>query len=170
MDYVFHYSEDPSIATFHPRAHPSHPSLPPSVWAIDAERAPMYYFPRDCPRIAFYAKADSTAADKERFLGLGSARMVIAIESRWYSTLATTVLYQYTFAADLFSCLDEGAGYFVSSKSVQPVEVTAMGDLLARLAQANIELRITPSLMPLKAALLDSSLQFSMIRMRNAVT
>ena len=43
-----------------------------------------------------------------------------------------------------------------------------MGDLLACLGEADIELRITPSLTPLKEALLDSSLHFSMIRMRNA--
>ncbi|KZE51472.1 hypothetical protein AV540_00420 [Brevibacillus parabrevis] len=168
MHTVFHYSEDSTIADFQPRLHPSHPSLPPLVWAIDAARAPMYYFPRDCPRIAFYAKPDSSAADQQRFLGLTSARMVIAIESRWYPILAQTTMYQYTFAADSFSCLDEGAGYFVSKEPVQPLQVTAMGDLLACLGEADVELRITPSLAPLKEALLDSSLHFSMIRMRNA--
>jgi hypothetical protein len=51
---LYHFSEDPTITRFDPRPHPSHPALPPAVWAIDRERAPMYFFPRDCPRIAFY--------------------------------------------------------------------------------------------------------------------
>ncbi|MED2006824.1 hypothetical protein P4V39_01670 [Brevibacillus borstelensis] len=43
-----------------------------------------------------------------------------------------------------------------------------MGDLLDCLTQANVELRLTPSLKPLHDSLLDSTMQFSMIRLRNA--
>lgn len=48
MPKLFHFSEDPSISCFVPRPHPFHPTLPPAVWAIDEERAPMYFLPRDC--------------------------------------------------------------------------------------------------------------------------
>ncbi|ASJ54127.1 hypothetical protein BP422_11565 [Brevibacillus formosus] len=168
MDKLFHYSEDPAIAIFQPRAHPSHPTLDPAVWAIDEERAPMYYLPRDCPRICFYKKADSVPADVERFLGLTSAKMVIAIESKWYPALTQTTLYEYTFSPESFYCWDEGAGYYLSKETVTPLDVRPLRDLVHCLSQADIELRITPSLLPLRDSLPQSSLHYSMIRMRNA--
>lgn len=167
---LFHYSEDPTIQQFSPRPHPSHPSLAPAVWAIDAARAPMYYFPRECPRICYYKKADSTAADIERFLGLTSARMVITVESKWYPVIQQTKLYEYLFSQESFYCWDEGAGYYISNEIVTPIDVAPFGDLLLKLTQADVELRITPSLVQLRDALLQSSLHFSMIRMRNAST
>ncbi|MGF9907191.1 DUF6886 family protein [Brevibacillus porteri] len=168
MRRLFHYSEDPTITIFQPRAHPSHPTLAPAVWAIDEARAPMYYLPRDCPRICFYQKADSESADVERFLGLTSAKMVMAIESKWYPVLTQTKLYEYTFSPESFYCWDEGAGYYLSKEAVTPLDARPLGDLVHCLSQADIELRITPSLLPLRDSLLQSSLHFSMIRMRNA--
>ncbi|WP_312115834.1 DUF6886 family protein [Brevibacillus reuszeri] len=165
---LFHYSEDPTISRFVPREHPSHPGLTPAVWAIARMQAPMYYFPRDCPRIAFYQTPDSTEGDIQRFLGLSRARMVITIENRWYPRLLDTRLYQYTFSSDTFYCLDKLAGYYLSHEAVEPIDVMPMGDLLAKLSQEDVELRMTPSLLPLRDALLTSSLHFSMIRMRNA--
>jgi hypothetical protein len=41
-------------------------------------------------------------------------------------------------------------------------------DLLAELISHNVELRVMPSLWKLHDAVVDSSLQFSIIRMRNA--
>ncbi|WP_407673281.1 DUF6886 family protein [Paenibacillus silvisoli] len=55
------------------------------------------------------------------------------------------------------------------SKPFKPVAVDRVDDLLGYLAEAPVELRITPSLMPLKRAILASTVNFSMIRMKNAV-
>ncbi|ARU59939.1 hypothetical protein CBW65_01845 [Tumebacillus avium] len=165
---MYHFSEDPSIRHFEPRLHPSHPDKPAMVWAIDEQRAPIYFFPRDCPRVTFWAKHDTTEADRERFLAHTNARMVIAVESRWLPQLQNTQLYVYHLPDETFTCIDEGAGYFTSLEGVTPLRVEPVGDLMARLGEANVELRLTPSLYPLHDALLDTTLHFSMIRMRNA--
>ncbi|MFP3391222.1 DUF6886 family protein [Brevibacillus sp. SIMBA_040] len=169
MEVLFHYSEDPTITQFVPRAHPSHPGLSPAVWAIDEKQAPMYFLPRDCPRIAFYQTEESKEEDVNRFLGVSTARMIIVIENRWYTQVKEAILYQYSFSPDSFYCWDHRAGYYLSHDPVEPIHVQAVGDLLARLSQEDIELRMTPSLSPLREALLPSSLHFSMIRMRNAI-
>jgi hypothetical protein len=59
--------------------------------------------------------------------------------------------------------------FFVSRETVVPIEVVELGDLLARHAEAGNELRITPSLYPLWDKVIETSLDFSGIRLRNAV-
>lgn len=165
---LFHFSEDATIARFEPR--PSHrdPAGRSLVWAIDEAHAPLYYVPRDCPRVAFQAAPHSTPADVERFLAHTSARWVMAIEGRWLQQMRETRLYAYHLPAATFTCIDEGAGYFVSEQAVSPLAVELVGDLLERCVAAGVELRITPSLWPLYRAVAASSLQFSILRMRNA--
>jgi hypothetical protein len=51
---------------------------------------------------------------------------------------------------------------------VEPSEVVELGDLLARHADAMIELRIVPNLWPLWEAVAASTLECSGIRLRNA--
>ena len=51
----------------------------------------------------------------------------------------------------------------IRAPTCQPV-----GDLLAALTDAEVELRITPSLVPLGRAIIQTTLHFSLIRMRNA--
>lgn len=93
----YHFSEDPSIICFHPRPHPSHPSLAPVVWAIDQEKSPLYFFPRDCPQIGFGRSAKTTPEDAARFMGYSDASMIIAAESAWYQRIKEAKLYKYTF-------------------------------------------------------------------------
>ena len=62
------------------------------------------------------------------------------------------------------------AGYHVSTEAVTPLSVDPVGDRLDRLAASGIELRLTPSLWPLREALVTSSMGFSMIRLRNAAS
>lgn len=177
---LYHFSEDPTIEVFHPRPipGPSTYSTPPPpeqtssllVWAIDEAHAPLYWFPRDCPRIAYWALPTSTPEDIDRFLGHTAARWVIAIESAWLARLRETQLYAYRFPPETFEPQWEGGGpgYHISREPVTPVAVEPVGDLLARHVAAGIELRITPSLWPLRRALLSATLHFSMVRMRNA--
>src|SRR5690242_18830335 len=58
-DALFHYSEDPSITTFVPRVPRSNPRQRAAVWAIDGQHAPLYWFPRDCPRVTVWANDDA---------------------------------------------------------------------------------------------------------------
>ena len=49
----------------------------------------------------------------------------------------------------------------------EPLECVELGDLLARHAEAGIELRIVPALTPLWERVVASTLEFSGIRLRN---
>ncbi len=170
---LFHVSDRPDITRFEPRpVYPDHPlagAVPrPVVWAVGERLLHNYLLPRDCPRVAFYARPDSDPADVARLLGVTAARHVVAIESGWLAAIRETVLFLYEFSPDGFEVIDEGAGYFVRETSVAPIHVWRSDDLLAELASRDVELRITPSLWPLRDAVLASTLQFSFIRMRHA--
>lgn len=138
------------------------------VWSIDAFHAPHYFFPRNCPRICIWANENTSQLDIQRFFGLSSARRMIAIESGWMDRIRTTALYRYSFHDDDFTMYDAEAGYYTCYDTVEPVSVEPMGDLLHWLSSSGIELRITPSLMPLREAVPKSSVSFSMIRMMHA--
>ena len=47
---LWHFSEDPSLGRFRPHRPATNPGSPPLVWAVDTRHAPMFWFPRDCPR------------------------------------------------------------------------------------------------------------------------
>ena len=177
---LYHFSEDPRITIFQPRPAPSRGAFSDPltaaeasarfVWAIDQEHAPLYFFPRDCPRIAFWPLPTTTLDDRARFFGHTAARWVIAIESGWLDRVCRAELYAYRLPGDTFAPQGQhgGPGYHLSREPVVPLSVAPVGDLLARLIAAGIELRITPSLWPLRRALLPATVNFSMIRMRNA--
>jgi len=59
--------------------------------------------------------------------------------------------------------------FFISRETVVPLEFVEVGDLLARHADAGIELRIMPSLFPLWDDVRETAEDFSGIRLRNAV-
>jgi hypothetical protein len=166
---VYHFSEDPSIRVFHPHVPTMRSDVEPLVWAIDEEHAPLYWFPRDCPRVTFWAGPDTDPEVASRFLGQTDAKRVHAIECAWLERVRRTQLYAYQFASGPFEPRVEADGHWVSRKEVVPLAVEAIGDLLSLHAEAGIELRITPSLWPLHDALLDTGRRFSMVRMRNAL-
>lgn len=166
---LYHFSEEDNFEIFQPRKHPSFPDRPPMVWAIDDDRSPLYLFPRDCPRIGFWATPETNDDDREKFLHTTSADKIIAIESGWLERLQRTRLYRYSFASDHFTMMDEGAGYFISYETEQPLEMKPVGSLLEALVKRGVELRIMPSLTPLADQLPKTTLHYSMIRMRNAI-
>ena len=92
---LYHFSEDPTITRFVPRPPLARPEVEPLVWAIDDWHAPVYFLPRDCPRVCFWPLPTTTAEDYARFFATVSGRMVIAIESGWLERLRTTRLYRY---------------------------------------------------------------------------
>jgi hypothetical protein len=162
---LFHVSETRGIDRFEPRA--SETSTDPVVWAIDAARLRNYLVPRKCPRVTFYAGRDTTNADVQRFLGSRTA--VVAIEESWLERVRSCRLYCYHLPPETFECIDDCAGYFVSRVPVVPVCVEVFDDLPAELLRRGVELRTVLNLWPLRDAVVASSLQFSIIRMRNAL-
>jgi hypothetical protein len=162
---LFHISEESDIARFEPRASEYASGL--VVWAIERRRLCNYLVPRECPRVTYYAGADTTAADVERFLG--SSPAVVTIESGWLERVRSTRLYCYHMPPETFECLDACAGYFVSRAPVVPSRIEVFDDPVAELLGRGVELRIVPSLWSLRDAVVASSLRFSLIRMHNAL-
>jgi hypothetical protein len=167
---LYHFSEDPTIECFVPRTMETRPGEPARVWAIDEAHAPLYWFPRDCPRVSCWAAQTSTPEDIARFLGHPPVRMVVAIEGRWLARMREAQVYAYRLPGDGFLRLPphQGSGYYVKYEAVVPLSVEPVGDLLARHVEAGVELRIVPSLWSLNHAIVASTLDFGMIRMRNA--
>src|SRR5688572_1811468 len=121
---LFHISEQSDIERFEPRA--SQYTSGSVVWAIHVDRLCNYLVPRECPRVTYYAGKETTAADRERFLG--SSPAVIAVESDWLEKLRSCRLYCYHLPPETFECLDECAGYFVSRVPVLPARVEIFDD------------------------------------------
>lgn len=164
---VYHYSEKPDIREFVPRAPLAHPATEPLVWAIDAWHSPLYYLPSECPRVCFWQLPTTTSEDYTRWLSGVSGRMVIAIEQSWLQRLRSTTLYRYTFDDAEFIYTDDH-GVAVSRLPQVPLQVEPLPDLLYLLSESDVELRLCPSLLPLANAILQTTLHFSLIRMRNA--
>jgi hypothetical protein len=165
---LFHFSEDPAIALFRPHVASTSSEPDPFVWALDEEHAPSYWFPRDCPRACCWAGETPIPAAGARLRGLGGARRLHAIEAGWFERVRTCRLYAYEFDPTFFKPKVAEAGYWVACEEVMPLCVTPVGDLLARHAEAGIELRIVRSLWPLIDAIVTSGLEFSIIRKANA--
>ena len=161
---LFHVSDQAGIERFEPRS--SESTNQEVVWAIDADRLRNYLVPRECPRVTYYAGPQTVSADVERFLG--KSRAVVAIESGWFERLRSCRMYCYHLPPDTFECIDECAGYFVSKVAVVPARVEVLDDLILELLKRDVELRFVPGLWPLRDAVVASTLQFSLIRMRNA--
>ena len=164
---LYHFSEEPAITSFAPRVPPTNPSQAPAVWAIDAEHAPLYWFPRDCPRVTAWARTATEAADLRRAFTTTATR-VHAIECGWLSRVRTTTLYRYSFDATPFAPWPEASGQWISTTTVEPVDVTPVGDLLEAHAEAEIELRTVPHLWPLHDFVQRGPWDFSIVRMANA--
>jgi len=163
---LWHVSEDPAIEVFHPQRNEQHALDEPLVWAVDTHYWWLYWFPRDCPRACFEANEGTTDEDVERWLDGDRTRRVGVIESGWLERFRSARVYAYRLPPKSFEPWDK---FFVSRETVEPLELVELGDLLARHADAGVELRIAPTLYPLWDKVVESSLDFSGIRLRNAV-
>ena len=101
-------------------------------------------------------------------MGPSTATRVIAIEAGWLERALRTPRYVYEFSLAGFRLLDAGAGYHVSEQPVVPTAVYRLDQPIDELLHSRAELRIVPSLWPLRDAVVASSLQYSCIRLRNA--
>lgn len=161
---LFHVSENSAITKFKPR--PSPYTDKPVVWAVDEAHLHNYLFPRECPRITFYALPHSTTEDVKSYLGASGA--VAAIEEKWLPAIKACTLTIYHLPAAGFRIQDKGAGYWVCEKNILPQGTNSVTNCLTALAKRQVEIRILAELWTLRDAILESTLQFSFIRMRNA--
>jgi hypothetical protein len=165
---LWHYSEDPSLGTFRPHTPVTNPEAPPQVWAVDTRHAPMFWFPRDCPRGCIWPSTRTTHEDRERFFGQSATARVHVIEAAWLDRVRACRLYAYRLAIEPFRPDDTVGGYWVTGATVDAIERVDVDDLLGRHAAAGIELRITPSVWPFWRQVVESTVEFSGSRLRNA--
>jgi hypothetical protein len=167
---LWHYSEDPALGAFRPHTPATNPDAPPLVWAVDTRHAPMFWFPRDCPRGCIWPSAATTPEDRERFFGQSAATRVHVIEASWLAAVRACRLYAYRLPTGPFRPHDTVGGYWVTEDTVEAVDRIEIDDLLGRHAAAGIELRITPSIWPFWRRVAGSTLAFSGLRLRNAAS
>ena len=164
---LLHFSEDPTITRFVPHVAATAQQPTPYVWAVDATRAPDYWFPRDCPRAMAWLTPATTPADRDRILGPGGGDRVHAIEYAWLDRLHTTRLFAYRFPVTHFHPFGSPTPHaHVATEPVDPLAPpTPVGDLLQLHADAGIQLRILTNLWTFAYAAAKSTLG---IRLRNA--
>ncbi len=164
---LWHFSEDPDLLEFRPRAPQASPDAARLVWAVDTRHAPLFWFPRDCPRGSIWAGPATTTQDLERFFGQSGATRVHVTECGWADRMQACRLYAYRLPADSFRPHATG-GYWVSSEPVEAAGQVVIEDLIGCHAEAGIELRITPSLWPFWRRVIASTVEYSGSRLRNA--
>ncbi len=160
---VFHYSEDPSLTRFEPHVPLTNPEVGPAVWAIDEAHAPLYWFPRDCPRVAVWADDAHQRRRLHQLFGGTGSRLQAAPDS-WSDEISSCLLYEYRFDASDFDPWLEAEGQWISRRTVTPLSVVPVGDLLLRQREAGVDLRLVRDLRALRAVALDSGLPFSIVR------
>ncbi|MBE6658193.1 MAG: hypothetical protein E7604_07095 [Ruminococcaceae bacterium] len=167
---LFHASEEPDITVFHPRL-PSRRDLDPTVglvWAIDEEHLPNFLTPRDCPRVTFHIRPETTEDDRRRFFSSDTVRHAVIIEHDWFDRMRNTTLYLYEFDPTGFVMQDEVAGYYVSVTAQTLIARHVITDLPGALIARGVELRITDNLRRIAEDVKSSSLGWSLCRMANA--
>ena len=165
---LWHFSEEPALGRFEPRSLAADPEGPRLVWTVDTRHAPMFWFPRDCPRGCVWPVSTTTADDRERFFRQGGAERVHVIEGAWLQRVRACRLYAYRLPADAFAPHPVVGGYWVTEQAVEATERVALDDLLGLHAAAGIELRIAPSIWPFWRRVTASTVEFSGSRLRNA--
>jgi hypothetical protein len=82
--------------------------------------------------------------------------------------MRTTALYRYQLDASLFRPWPDASGQWICESVVEPIAMDSFGDLLARHADAAIELRLVPSLWPMRDLAASDRWDYSIVRMSNA--
>ncbi|MGH3112668.1 MAG: DUF6886 family protein, partial [Gaiellaceae bacterium] len=100
---------------------------------------------------------------------LGGASRVHLVERDWLSRMRATRVVAYRLLEDSFAPDPEVGGYWLSREPVMPVEVVELGYLVERHEESGIELRVVPNLWPTWNRVIHSSLEFSGIRLHNAL-
>jgi hypothetical protein len=162
-DVLLHYSEDPNITGFEPHVPRTNPAATAAVWTVDPARAPLYWFPRDCPRVAVWANNPDQAERLGRLFSTRASRVQVA-PLAWFDAIRTCRLYEYRFEPTPFVPWDDAEGQWVAHRRVVPASVELVGDLFERHDAAGVELRFVADLAPVRATALTSHLPFSIVR------
>ncbi|MEU4608754.1 DUF6886 family protein [Kribbella sp. NPDC023972] len=163
---VLHFSEDPALEVFRPHVAKTAQQATPYVWAVGHDRAPDYWFPRQCPRAMAWVGPSTTPDDRDRIIGAGCGTRVHAVEYGWLDAMRSVELYAYRLPADAFTEYDAAV---VATSEVRPLgPPERVGDLFDLHAEAGIQLRVLPRLRDFWAEVITSTLEFSGIRLRNA--
>lgn len=166
---VLHFSEDPTITHFVPHVAATAQQPGAYVWAVDHDRAPDYWFPRQCPRAMAWVNPTTTDLDRERIIGAGCGDRVHAIEYGWLDAMRTAKLFAYRLPADRFRPFGTPSHAHVTEEPVTPLgRPEPVVDLLRCHAEAGIQLRVLDNLWAFWDAVTTSTLGFSGIRMKNA--
>ncbi|MEO7370322.1 MAG: DUF6886 family protein [Ilumatobacteraceae bacterium] len=165
---LYHFSEEPAIERFVPHVPRTNPSHRPAVWAIDAAHAPLYWFPRNCPRVAMWPKRGTPTERFHEVLTTVAWRLH-AIETVWVERMRTAHVYCYEFDSDGFEPWEDADGQWTSDAQVLPISVAPVGDLVAAHLGAGIELRVVESLWRLRDVAIAGEFDFSIVRMHNAL-
>ena len=165
---LWHFSEDPSLSRFRPHTPATNPDAPPLVWAVDTRHAPMFWFPRDCPRGCVWPVSTTTEQDRERFFGQSAAGRIHVMETGWLRRMSTCRLYAYQMPTAAFRPHEVVGGYWVTDLPVEAIAQVIIDDLVDMHASAGIELRITPSIWPFWERIRESTVAFSGSRLRNS--
>lgn len=160
---VRHYSEDGTIPVFEPHVPATNPGSPPLVWTIEPAYAPLYWFPRECPRVAVWANDDEERRRlRDAFTtDMDRVQFALASDEPW---VRSTRLYEYAFDPDRFRPWDDAEGQWVCAEAVRPVAVRALPDLVDHQRAAAVDLRLVDDLPAARAAVLESALPFSIVR------
>jgi hypothetical protein len=162
-DILLHFSEDPNISRFKPHVPRTNPAAAPAVWAVDPAHASLYWFPRDCPRVAVWANNPEQQRRLARRLKTGASR-VHAAPLQWLGAIRACRLYEYRFEPTPFTPWADAEGQWIAHELVIATAVQPVGDLLDRHVAAGIDARFMTDLTPLREAVLTAGLPFSIVR------
>ncbi len=115
-----------------------------------------------------WVSAETSAEDRSRIIGDGCGTRVHAIEYGWLEAMRTVELYAYRLPAEPFQPAEAAVVATTEVKPLGPPQ--RVGDLLELHAEAGIQLRVLPRLHDFWDAVTTSTLEFSGIRLRNALT
>lgn len=166
---VLHFSEDPTITRFVPHVARTSVIGTPYVWAVDGDRCPDYWFPRQCPRAMAWRGPRTTPGDVERIIGAGCGERVHAVEYAWLKAIMDARLYAYRLPAADFEPIGDPPHAVVAQVPVEPLgPPEPVSDLIELHEEAGIQLRVLDNLWPFWNQVTASTLEFSGIRLRNA--
>ena len=167
---LYHVSEESNIVQFSPRI-PIRDDMDKSkglVWALTEECLPNFLTPRECPRVAYSVSKNTAPEDITKFFS-SNIHHCIAIEHAWYERMTKTSLYLYEFDTSSFYLHDPSAGYYVSEQLQKPLSVIKIDHLFDELFKRNVEVRFLNNLWKLAEDVQNSTLNWSLCRMQNAI-
>jgi len=160
---VLHYSEDPGIREFVPHVPATNAGARPHVWGIEPGYAPLYWFPRECARVAVWAHDEAQRGLLRARWGGRAPRLHFAA-ARDEAWIRRAQVVEYAFAPEPFAPWPDAEGQWVADVAVRPRAVRSMGDLVAAHEDAGVELRFDADLAARRDEVVASGLPFSIVR------